>query len=1445
MKFSKKHFSLSFISAVTVVGGILLVSSIFVFSQGRDNRDKDSNSSYHKLEGTDSTEKDSKEGKESEGEVVGESKEKGNDEPSDSEDEETVTSNNSSSKSENDDKKSKDKDRDSDNDTDGDRDDDNDNDKNDDDDDSTNERENEPVEDSIAYKSGDIIVKYEGALSEDKFASEIKKSTGLSDVQVKRLRDNVYLVHSSTLQQASSDYLATAGAGDEESYGLDAETIQTLEKVSNILGVVYSEPDFQVKALQFTPPPNDLFYSDQWALNNTGQTGGTSDADMDVEEAWDEEQGSSDVVIAVIDTGVDLDHPDLESKILWSGGSVVGYDFVNDDSNPDDDYGHGTHCAGIIAAETNNSIGIAGVCPNCKIIPLKFLDAYGSGWTSDAILSFQYAIDHGADVISNSWGGYGYSQALQDVINDAYAQGIITVAAAGNDNTSQESYPEAMKHVISVAATDYNDARAGFSNYGSHIDVSAPGVDILSTLPPGAYLSSSCNDANHGGVSDGYGYCTGTSMAAPQVSGVVGLIKSWNSSLSTDKVMRRVFESVDDLGDPGWDQYFGWGRINAYYAVDGSFVPSAYIHALITYPEENYLFGEQIKIEGSAFARDFISYTIEVGYGASPSSWQTTGVTLENGGLVEIMEGELGIWDASGVASGIWTIKLTVFAQNGQKEVFVRVTNSEILEAGFPVQTWHGSGTYHGGEAIHTLVDDITGDGYKEIIVTALASGPLYAFDYQGNLLPGWPVWTTRGGALYPVAADGIVVAGAYDSGIEGDIAAFDASGAKLWENPLPYTDYIATPPSIEYVVSQGKMGVFVEQEDSKLHAYDLMDGSVLAGWPVKPAVTMNGWELHTPALGDIDGDGEIEIITGSGWLSGGTEVYAINEDGSVLWAKEQDDPDSYFSLGCYAVDTFSVIGDIDGDDEQEVVVACEERIYILDSMGNEQSTWLAEGGVAYGTVPALADMNGDRIPEIIVQTNDYIHVTDAYGNAMPNWPLEIAVGGSSGESSPVVGDVDGDADLEIVFTTHRSGSCSTGYMHVVNQDGTYVAGFPREMQIGSGAVPAIADIDQDSHNEIIISGSYWCGSSGYFDKVWAFDLNRNEPNVIHRGIEWGQFCHDAQHTCRYEPREVGNADVSVAITDSPDPVYAGDTLSYNVTVANNGPEEATFVSLSFGLPSTVDFISAMPQQGNCSHLGGVVTCSLGTLGVGSLTYVDIVTVPTCEGGDRTITVTASIGADEDDPNLGNNAVSEDTYVNCLDLSPLVMVYPYDGQILEWGADKSYMFKVEPREDAAEYQFAFSQNGLLIHEESTTDADGEFAIHPYHPNHGDFQTGYVEVTIKARFAGDVYSEAGVITIGLADYSDLSAPTMVQPQDGATLPYGSTQVFEVEERFGAKYYLFGFFQNGTLVHEGMVEESELEVYLGNPDFSKGEVEIWVRAWLGTHWTAARKVVVTLE
>ncbi len=354
-------------------------------------------------------------------------------------------------------------------------------------------------------------------------------------------------------------------------YKLELE-LEEGQSLKEVVEAYQRNPDVEYAELNYIISinlgPNDPCYSLQWPLNNTGQDypasgrfnqpPGTPDSDIDAPEAWDVHTGSSKITVAVIDTGVDYNHRDLQSN-MWVNEAeldgvveddddgngyiddIYGYDFINNDADPKDDHGHGTHCSGIIAAEGDNGLDIAGVCWDGRIMALKFLGSGGSGYASDAVKAFYYAVENGADVTSNSWSAPSYSQTMKEAIDYAHSQGVIMISSAGNYNSDYPLYPAYYDHMIAVAATNSNDEKATFSSYGDWVDIAAPGVDILSLRANGTSMGKP------------YDYYTtiasGTSMACPHVAGACALLLSANPLLRCDEVYDILMETVDPISE--------------------------------------------------------------------------------------------------------------------------------------------------------------------------------------------------------------------------------------------------------------------------------------------------------------------------------------------------------------------------------------------------------------------------------------------------------------------------------------------------------------------------------------------------------------------------------------------------------------------------------------------------------------------------------------------------------------------------------------------------------------------------------------------------------------------------------------------------------------------------------------------------------------------------------
>ena len=415
------------------------------------------------------------------------------------------------------------------------------------------------------FSSDRVIVKLKPGANSNEI-SNLQAQIGVTQVtKASQLGIDIWQIPSGTVEQTISAY-----KDDPRFEYIEPDYIITLEDVEKPSSATESSEKITPQATT----PNDPGYSQLWGLNNTGQSAGTADADIDAPEAWDIQKGNPNLVIGVIDTGVDYNHPDLVGNIWTNPGEIAGdgidndnngyiddtrgWDFAYNDNNPMDGHGHGTHVSGTIAGKGNNGVGVTGVAWNAKIMPLKMFDDTGSGgYTSNAILAINYATAKGVKLTNNSWGGGGYSQALSDAINTAGQQGALFIASAGNATQNTDvtpSYPASynLSNIISVASTTRTDGLSYFSNYGATtVDLGAPGSDIYSAWPNSTYNTIS-----------------GTSMASPHVTGAAALLWSQNPTWTAQQVKDRLMQTTDPISALSGKTVSG-GRLNINNALAG------------------------------------------------------------------------------------------------------------------------------------------------------------------------------------------------------------------------------------------------------------------------------------------------------------------------------------------------------------------------------------------------------------------------------------------------------------------------------------------------------------------------------------------------------------------------------------------------------------------------------------------------------------------------------------------------------------------------------------------------------------------------------------------------------------------------------------------------------------------------------------------------------------
>jgi serine protease len=512
-----------------------------------------------------------------------------------------------------------------------------------------------------------------------------------------------------------------------------AQLIKALLKETNVAN---AELNYIARA---TLSPNDPYYSYQWHMTRIG-----------MEDAWDESTGSG-VTVAVNDSGVKQSLADLAQTNF-----VAGYDFINSDNDPTDDHGHGSHVCGTIAQSTNNSVGVTGVAYNCSIMPVKVLNASGSGSYTQIADGIYWAVDHGADIINMSLGGSSSSSTLQNACNYAWNNGVVVVCAAGNSSSSSPFYPAAYTVCISVSAINSADGLASYSNYGSTIDICGPGGDNVDRDGDGYIDGVLQNTFDSSG--DGYFFYYGTSMASPHVAGVAALVWSIDSGLTNAEVRDILETTAEDLGTSGWDQYFGYGLVDAYAAcLEAGGTPDITPPVISNVTAVNITDDSaDIEWDTDENATSVVYYGLTTSYGSSETvggyvknhsvplsglapdtlyhykveSSDSSGNTSESGDytfttLPESAEPEMYVYDISMVKNSFWII------YRASATITIKDTDGNFVPNATVYTTWSGkwsgtrSGTTNSNGQVTLTTSWVWGNGTFTVTVTDVTHATL------------------------------------------------------------------------------------------------------------------------------------------------------------------------------------------------------------------------------------------------------------------------------------------------------------------------------------------------------------------------------------------------------------------------------------------------------------------------------------------------------------------------------------------------------------------------------------------------------------------------------------------------------------------------------------------------------------------------------------------------
>jgi hypothetical protein len=833
--------------------------------------------------------------------------------------------------------------------------------------------------------------------------------------------------------------------------------------------VEYVELDYKLELFE---EPDDPLFPHQWYLNNLGAAQndsqgyygidrdaghalvmkfGIEDADIDALEAFERDHETTIPLVGIIDTGVDLDHEDLEDNVWTNPGEIpnnevdddhngfvddfYGWDFAGstldpivEDNDPTDTYGHGTHCAGIAAATRDNQKGVSGITSPCKIMAIKmFPDYLGGTFLSLGAKSIIYAADMGCDVINMSWGGPFPSKIVEDALDYAIYKGVLPVAAAGNSGAEDYFYPASLPQVFTVGASNDSDVVTWFSTYGEQIEVVAPGRDILSLRADSTDMYADMGFPLTHIIDEKYYLADGTSMASPCVVGVAAYILAASPGISKDSVKEIIQQSADDMiypfgGDslysPGWDIYSGYGRVNLNSALE---LLSGRL-AEIDYPFENAIVSGDVAIIGTASGDSFENYVLEYGEGFSPEEW--TEITSS---VLPVSNDTLGIWNSAGLV-GLYTIRLTVGDQN-QDAVHVVADNGIYVEITSPTD----------GDTIL---------GYAEIYGnTVMPDFSHYTLEYGYGELPSmWlPITTST-----KMVADDIL--GTWGTWL------------------LPY---------FEEMYYSFRLTVVTNAADTCADTVVVFVKSVAS---VKWVQELSASGSLSPAVGDIDGDGYDEVVLGVGGPSGGSLTGGIK-----VFSHEGEPEDGWPKDTLKNMMSSPALGDLDEDGIDDIIICSEQDgVHAYLSSSDDWVGSASTGGNLNWSLstPLLADLENDGHLEVLTVNDDgtvYAWRNDGQSvipgnNGIFAWTYVDSR--SSGFPCLAVADLDIDGENEVIAAV-ANGNCIAGQTWA--EGGIYIwdilgnqllepEDYPDQFTCVYGV--AIANIDDNEDLEIITFGA-------------------------------------------------------------------------------------------------------------------------------------------------------------------------------------------------------------------------------------------------------------------------------------------------------------------------------------------------------------------------------------
>ena len=961
----------------------------------------------------------------------------------------------------------------------------------------------------------------------------------------------------------------------------DAEDLETtLQQLNSTPGVIYAEPDYPIELFEI---PNDPYLTRQWGLRNTGQAylgidridgpnndvlvlkQGASGSDIHVEAEWNSNDPTVRPLIVIIDTGLDTGHPDIADNLWTNPGEipgngldddhngfvddVLGWDFSGDetaigeiivgDNDVSDSVGHGTHCSGIIGATSNNGLGVTGVCQDAQVVGLKI---FPNALMSIASLAVIYAVEIGGDVINMSWGSPYSSRTLLEALRYARSNGVLPVAASGNFGDDRILFPASLDVVLTVGACNSNDEVTFFSSIGNSLDVVAPGRDVLSLRAAGTDMYAQNGEPEIRIIDYYYYLADGTSMAAPHVCGVAGVLLAHSPGLTPDELQDITTTSADDYIFPygntdtsfyGWDRYSGHGRVNleaALSLLDGTM-------AKISSPYSGQMVTADVDIVGYAFSASGGDYIIELSETRDQNGWEQIA-----SGTANVTGGYLGTLPVSG-RTGDYTLRLTVDGtatssrrltlaperlftvnspQSGETVLWFLTVRGSVLDPEFesyrvelksiePSSNWDEIYS-----STRVVVDSLLCEaslgrfisGDYTLRVTLVTSSGEFGEDIpitiQDKLMGAFPQHGPLNGTLHYAPTlcdvDGDDTSEVIVSTSEG-IAVFRADGTPFccgWPNLYGVDCYGA--PSAYDIDGDGLSEIAVCSEFG-LNLFDAW-GAKMDSFPKEIPSALLANSFSTPLLADIDTDGQHEIL----WISDDGEVYAYRPNGMSYFASL----DGWFAstqagyfFGSIVPFVFST--DLENDGEIEVIASFSSArhgggLYVWQAKngqprGGHTEALIASLGKLRGG--CIADFNNDGEYEIGVvgrtQVEDtvYAAILDGDGNYLPGWPVYLNDRLNFLVNYPAAGDVDDDGYPDLVFTI--SSAFNDGEIYVLRYDGTPYR--PNLSEDGSwfatlsGALgcPVLGDVSGDGDVDVVVrAGSVFPGSA--YERIFALD---------------------------------------------------------------------------------------------------------------------------------------------------------------------------------------------------------------------------------------------------------------------------------------------------------------------------------------------------------------------